>query len=282
MQHRTWSALLVVVGLVQGAPAHATPSCADQLGTYDKWIAPIKSDVARGAVMSDRVDELVAIPLRAGSPPKQSAMTLVVDKAGLHDGAGPARPASQAAGLIEANTNLAFARTNKHAISHGILVFATLDAPAASVRAAVTAASAAHEDVWLVFRPSDGKAAAPGPSAVTKELGKLGSKDVSTLVGVIQRELGTCDGLMEMMRELGGQTESSRLPVLTDAPRPALAKCSCKPRPDVVASILWKLAFQNLGVLVPVPAASIAALPWGDGKTTWKDLAPAIVKALAR
>jgi hypothetical protein len=67
MQHRTWSALLVVVGLVQGAPAHATPSCADQLGTYDKWIAPIKADVARGAVMSDRVDELVAIPLRAGS-----------------------------------------------------------------------------------------------------------------------------------------------------------------------------------------------------------------------
>ena len=99
---------------------------------------------------------------------------------------------------------------------------------------------------------------------------------------MIQREFGTCDGLMQMMSTMAGQTESSRLPVLIDAPVAALKKCSCKPAPDVVASILWKLAFHNLGVLVSVPASSIAGLPWGDAKATWGERASAVAKAVAK
>jgi len=279
MHTRQLAALTTLAALALARPALAEPGCADQLAAYASWLEPIKADLASGAVVSDRVDQLVAIPLRAGSPPKQPAMTLFVDAAGLHDGAGPARPASEAAALIAANTNIAFARTNKNAISHGVLVAATPDAPAASVRAGITAALAAHEAAWLVFRPSDGKAAAPAASSVTVELDKLGTKDVSALVTVVQREFGTCDGLMAMMRKLSGQTEASRLPILADAPRAALETCRCKPSPAAVASILWKLAFQNLAVVVPLPAKP-ATLPWGDAKATWKDAAPGIVKAL--
>ena len=279
---KSWTVLALVAAVAYGRVAEAGSTCADQLAAYDKWFAPIKADLDKGAVSSDRVERLVAIPLRAGSPPKQSAMTLVVDKDGLHDGSGPATKVSQAKTLIAENRNLVFAKTNKNAISHGILVFATADAPAASVRAAVAAAVASKESVWLVFRPSDGKAAAPATSAVTKEIDKIDSKDIGTLVKVVQREFGKCSGLMDMMQELSSESELSRLALLASAPHAALEKCACKTEPAVTASLLWKIIFSNLAVVVPVPATGADALAWGDAKATWKDAAPAIVKALAK
>ena len=266
---------LVLVAVLAAPHAVAEP-CAKKIAAYDKWLAPIKDDVAKGAVLADRVERWVAIPLRKGTPPKQSAMTIVVDKDGLHDGDGSAVPPSAAGALIEENVNISFARTNANAISRGILIAATPDAPASSVKAAV-AAAAAKENVWLVFRPSDGTAKAPAKSAVTEE---LGTRDVNALVKVITKEFGACSGLMSMMRSLGGQTESSRLPVILEQPSAALAKCKCKTSPDVVASVMWKLAFENLAVVVPVPAKAIAGLPWGDAKATWAEAAPAVVKAL--
>ncbi|HEV7556463.1 MAG TPA: hypothetical protein VGO00_13445 [Kofleriaceae bacterium] len=261
-------------------PAGAAPTCADQLAAYDKWVAPIRADVGNGAWMSDRVDELFAAPLHKGTLPKSPAMTLVVDVDGLHDGTKPARPISQAASMIEGNTNISFGRSNPQSISHGILVLAIAKAPAASVRAAVVAALASKEPVWLVFKPSDGKAAAPPKSAVTADLDKVKSSDVSGLVTIIQREFGACGGLMTMMQHLASDTEDTRASALVDQPRAALDKCQCKPSPAVIASILWKMAFQQLAVLISVPAK--ATLPWGDAKGTWNDIAPAIVAALAK
>jgi hypothetical protein len=258
----------------------AKPSCASQVSSYEKWLEPIKAEVAKGAVVSDRVDQLVAIPLQTGSPPDQPAMTIVVDKEGLHDGRKPARPPADAAALIEGNETIAWAKDHKNAISHGIVVLATRDAPAASVHAAVVAAAAAHEQVFLVFRPSDATAVAPAASAVTKEIDQLDSKDVSALVKVIQRDFGPCDGLMGMMQELSSQVESLRLKTLINAPGPALKKCSCKTPPAVAASILWKLMFKNLGVVVLVPDKLIGGLPWGDAKATWETVAGAVVKAI--
>lgn len=260
----------------------AAQSCPDQLAVLDKWLATAKADAANGAVMSDRVDRLVAIPLKKGTTPKQSAMTLVVDKDGLHDGNKPARPVGDAKALIEANPNIAFARSNANAIGRGILVAGASDAPAASVRAAVIAAAAAREQVWLVFRPSDAKVTAPAASPITKELEPLGSSDTSAMVQIITRELGACDGLMDMMRKMGGQTEATRLTTLVDATGPAVKKCQCKPSADRVASILWKLAFHDLGTLVAVTTKDIAALPWGDAKATWAGVASGVVKALGR
>ena len=173
--------VFAAVALAIAEPA-AAETCAKQVAAYDKWLAPIKADVAKGAVMSDRVERWVAIPLRKGSPPKQSAMTIVVDQDGLHDGDGAAVAPSDAGALIERNVNISFARTNKNAISRGILIAATPDAPASAVKAAVQAAAAAKESVWLVFRPSDGTAKAPASSAVTDE---LGTRDVNALVKVI-------------------------------------------------------------------------------------------------
>ena len=278
------SVLAIAAGLVlalAAAPAAAGPSCGQRLATYKAWNARIAGDVARGAVTSDDVGRLVAIPLRKGAAPEQPAMTLVVDRAGLHDGKGPARPPSDAAALIDANTNIAFARSNPNAISHGIMIFATEDAPVSSVRAATEAAAAAKERVWLVFRPSDAKAAPPKRSAVTKELAAAGD-DAGKLVAVIQRDFGACDGLMDMMRNLADETEASRLKDLLEAPAPAMAKCGCKASPEVVASILWKLSFGNLGVVVEVPADRIASLPWGAGTATWSHRGPAIASALAK
>jgi hypothetical protein len=87
---------------------------------------------------------------------------------------------------------------------------------------------------------------------------------------------------MGMMRTLAGATQATRLTTLADATGPAVKKCQCKPSADRVASILWKLAFQNLGTLVAVTTKDIAALPWGGAKATWADAAPAVVKALGR
>jgi len=261
-------------------PASAAPTCAEQLAVYDKWVAPIRADVGNGAWMSDRVDELFAVPLHKGSLPKSPAMTLIVDVDGLHDGNKPARPVSQAAIMIDANTNISFARSNPQAISHGILVLATRKAPAASVRAAIVAATATTESVWLVFKPSDGKAAPPAKSSVTAELDKIKGSEVSGLVEIVRREFGACDALMTMMQQLAGETDESRRSSLVDDPRAALDKCKCKASPAVIASILWKMAFQQLAVLVPVPAKT--ALPWGDAKGTWNDIAPAVVAALAK
>jgi hypothetical protein len=238
--------------------------------------------VASGAVLADRVDRLVAIPLKKSTAPKQPAMTLVVDKDGLHDGARPARPVGEAKALIEANPNIAFARSNANAISRGIVVAGASDAPAASVRAAVIAAVASGEQVWLVFRPSDAKIVAPAASPITKELEPLGSSDVGELVQIITRELGPCDALMGMMRKMGGQTEATRLKTLIEGTGPAVKKCQCKPSADRVASVLWKLAFQNLGTMVAVTAKDAGALPWGEAKATWAEAAPAVVKALGR
>ena len=268
--------VFAALALAVASPAVAD-TCAKQVTAYDKWLAPIKADVAKGAVMSDRVERWVAIPLRQGSPPKQSAMTIVVDKDGLHDGDGPAVAPSGAGALIERNVNIAFARTNANAISRGILIAATPDAPASSVKAAAVAAAAAKESVWLVFRPNDGTAKAPAKSPVTDE---LGTRDVNALVKVISKEFGACSGLMSMMQSLGGQTESSRLRAILDKPSAALAKCKCKTKPSVVASVMWKLAFENLAVVVPVPAKSIAGLPWGDATATWADAGPVVAKAL--
>jgi hypothetical protein len=65
------------------------------------------------------------------------------------------------------------------------------------------------------------------------------------------------------MRKMGAQTEATRLTTLVDATGPAMKKCQCKPSADRVASILWKLAFENMGTLVAVTAKDLAALPWG-------------------
>jgi hypothetical protein len=275
-----WIVLLASMALAGSAAA--APSCPDQLATLDRWLATAKTDAANGAVMSDGVDRLVAIPLKKGAAPKQSAMTLVIDKDGLRDGNKPARPIGDAKAIIDANPNIAWARGNANAISRGILVAGASDAPAASVRAAVVAAAASGEQVWLVFRPGDAKVKAPAESPLTKELAPLGSADVSKLVEIITRELGACDGLMGMMRKLSGQTEATRLTTMIDATGPAVKKCQCKPSADRVASILWTLAFQNLGTLVAVPAKDVGALPWGGAKATWADAAPAVVKALGR
>jgi hypothetical protein len=278
------SVLAIAAGValaLAAAPAAAGPSCGQRVAAYKAWNARIAGDVARGAVTSDDVDRLVAIPLRRGPAPDQPAMTIVVDRVGLHDGKGPARPPGEAAALIDANTNIAFARSNPNAISHGIIISATKDAPVSSVRAATEAAAAAKERVWLVFRPSDAKAAPPKRSPVTKQLAAAGD-DAGKLVPVIQRELGACDGLMDMMRNLADETESARLKDLLEAPGPAIEKCGCKPSPEVVASILWKLAFGNLGVVVEVPADRISSLPWGPGTATWSRRGPAVAASLAR
>lgn len=276
------ASLASLASLALAGRAAAAPACPEQLATLDKWLATAKADAANGVVMSDRVDRLVAIPLKKGTAPQQPAMTLVVDKDGLHDGNKPARPVGDAKALIEANSNIAFARSNKNAIGRGIVVFGTSDAPAASVRAAVIAAAAAGEQVWLVFRPSDAKVKAPAASPITKELAPLGTSDASKMIEIIVREFSPCDGLMGMMRKLSGQTEASRLTTLIDATGPAVKQCQCKPSADRVASILWKLAFENLGTVVAVTTKDAAALPWGDAKATWADAAPAVVKALGR
>ena len=205
-------------------------------------------------------------------------MTLVVDKAGLHDGTGPAVAVGEAKSLIASNRNIAWARTNKNAISHGILIHATADAPAASVKAAVEAGLAAKERVWLAYKPSDATAAAPAKSAVSEELANVDPKDISKFVDLVSREFGKCDGLMGMMRTLSGQTEASRMKTMLEAPAPALEKCACKTAPDVAASILWKLAFSNLAVLVEIK--STASLPWGDAKATWGDHGVEIARAI--
>jgi hypothetical protein len=277
MRNLLWS---VVVVAVYATSAGAAPTCADQLATYDKWIAPIRSDVGNGAWISDRVDDLFAVPFHKGTLPKMPAMTLVVDVDGLHDGGKSARPVSQAEIMIEGNTNISFARSNPQAISHGILVLATRKAPAASVRAAIVAALASKEAVWLVFKPSDGKAAAPAKSSVTAELDKIKSSDIQPLVTIVRREFGACSGLITMMQQLSSETEDGRRTALVDEPRAALEKCQCKSSPAVIASILWKMSFQQLAVLVAVPAK--ATLPWGDAKGTWNDVAPAVVAALAK
>jgi len=75
MHTRQLAALTTLAALALARPALAEPGCADQLAAYASWLEPIKADLASGAVVSDRVDQLVAIPLRAGSPPKQPAMT---------------------------------------------------------------------------------------------------------------------------------------------------------------------------------------------------------------
>ena len=279
MQARPWFAM-VVVGALAG-PAPASP-CSKQLAAYDKWIAPVKAEVASGAITLDAADRLVATSAHPAAPPPQPAVMLVVDADGLHDGHGPARPASEAADLIASNTNISFARDNPQAISHGIVVLAHADAHASDVRAAVTAALASHEQVWLAFRAAGRKSAAPARSAVTDEVGRLGPSDVDSLVTLIRREFGKCGGLMTMMQELGGETQASQLQSLTVRPRAALAACRCKEAPGIVASILWKLSFENLGVVVAVPAARAAKLPWGAASATWNDVAAGVVKALAR
>ena len=224
-------------------------------------------------------DRLVAMPLHKGPAPDQPAMKLVVDRDGLHDGHGGALPASQAAQLIASNRNIAWARSHKNAIAHGILVAGTRDALAADVHAAVAAAVAAHQPVWLLFRAQDARAKAPPPSAVSKELDAAG-QDINTLVPIIQREFGRCSGLMTMMRELGSQTKRLQLATLVKAPLPALKACRCKTSPDVVASILWKAGLSDLGAIIAVPPARVAALPWGDARATWAERAPRVVKAL--
>jgi hypothetical protein len=280
MPRAGWIALLASIALA--GRAAAAPSCPDQLAVLDRWLATAKTDAENGAVIADRVDRFVAIPLTKGTAPEEPAMTLVVDKDGLHDGNSPARRVGDAKALIDANRNIAFARENENAITHGILVAGTKEAPAASVRAAVIAAAAAGERVWLVFRPSDVKITAPAASSITKELAQIGDSDATKLAQIIAREFGACDDLMARMRTMASETQASQLTILIDAPGPDLKKCQCKPSPDRVASILWKLVFRNLGTLVAVTTKDIAALPWGDAKATWADVAPRIVKALGR
>lgn len=281
---KTWVGWLAAVAaacclLTASGDAFAGPSCKRELATYRSWLRRIKADVDRGAVMAGRVDRLVAIPLRKSTQPDEPAMTLTVDRAGLHDGRGGPVPARDAAALIAANRNIAWARTHRNAIVRGIVVAGASNALAANVHAAVAAAVTAHQRVWLMFRASDARAKAPPPSSVSKALAAAG-ESVNALIPILQREFGRCSGLMAMLRKLAGRTTKSRLPLLVDAPLPALKACRCKARPDVVASILWHLAFGHLAVIVEVPAARVASLPWGDSKATWAERAPLIVKAL--
>lgn len=155
------------------------------------------------------------------------------------------------------------------------------DAPASAVRAAVRAAVASGEQVWLVFRPIDAKVTAPASSSITKELASIGGlEDASKLVKIIKRELGACDDLMAIISNRAGETRATWLTTVADATKRAVKKCQCKPSADRVASILWTLVFQNLGTLVAVTTKDIAALPWGDDKASWADVAPDVVKAL--
>lgn len=278
MQARLGFAMVVVGALAGQAPASP---CSKPLAAYDKWLAPVKAEVGSGAITLDAADRLVATSAHPAAPPEQPAVMLVVDADGLHDGHGPARPASEAADLIASNINISFARDNPQAVSHGIVVLAHVDAHASDVRAAVTAALASHEKVWLAFRAADRKSAAPARSAVTDEVGKLGPSDIDALVTLIRREFGKCSGLMTMMQDLGSESQASQLHSLTVRPRAALVACHCKEDPGIVASILWKLAFENLGVVVAVPADRAAKLPWGAATASWNDVAAGVVRALA-
>jgi hypothetical protein len=271
-----------VASLALAGRAAAGPACPDQLAALDKWLATAKADVANGATIAGRPDRFVAIPLKKGTEPQLPAMELLVDKDGLHDGPGPARPARDAGAMIDANRTIEFARSNSNAITRGIFVAGTRDAPAASVRAAVIAAAASGEKVWLVFRPSDTKLKAPPASPITKELAPIGPTDAAKLVKIITREFGPCEALMEVMQNLGDATHAEKLTAMLDEPGPAVKKCQCKPSADRVAAILWTLVFRDLATLVEVTAKDVAALPWGGAKATWADAAPAVVKALGR
>jgi hypothetical protein len=260
------------------APADGGPACGDELSAYDRWLAPIRADFAAGARMADHVDRLVAIPLQ-GAGPEYRAMTLVVDDSGVHDGNGPARSADQAGQLIAANRNLQWSRDHSNAIAHGIVVEAIVNAPASSVRAALVAAGASREDVWLEFRASNASAAAPPVSRVTETLSKVDSHDVGPLVQLITNEFAKCPDLMKMMQGAADASEGQKVEALITKSSPAMSKCACATSPDVVASILWTMALKDLGVYLPVQRDAIAKLPFSAGKT-WKDAAPAVVKAL--
>jgi hypothetical protein len=279
-----WIAVLssIVASLALAGRAAAGPACPDQLVALDKWLATAKVDVANGATIAGRPDRLVAIPLKKSTEPQLPAMEILVDKDGLHDALGPARPVRDADAMIDANHTIEFARSNKSAITRGIFVAATRDAPAASVRAAVIAAVASGEKVWLVFRPSDMKLKAPPASPITKELAQIGPRDAAKLVKIITREFGPCEALMEIMQNLGDATHAEKLTALLDEPGPAVKKCQCKPSADRVASILWTLVFRDLSTLLEVATKDVTALPWGGAKATWADIAPAVLKALGR
>ena len=225
--------------------ANATPSCGDRMKDYAAWEAPIHADIEKGAFISDKVDELVALPLRGGTHPRHPAMTLVVDAAGLHDGKGPAVAVGDAKSLVAKNRSIEYARKNKNALPHGIVIHATPDAPAAYVKAAVDAGLATKERVWLTYKPSDSKGAAPPTSSVTDALAGTDDKDFEKLVEIVRREFDPCAGLRAMMQTLSGQTEESRMKTLVDAPAPALEKCACKTDPAVAAAILVEALLQK-------------------------------------
>jgi hypothetical protein len=92
----------------------------------------------------------------------------------------------------------------------------------------------------------------------------------------------TRPGWLVLLASLAFTGRAAAAPSCADQLATLVKKCQCKPSADRVASILWKLAFQNLGVLVAVTTKDIASLPWGGAKATWADAAPAVVKALGR
>jgi hypothetical protein len=276
--HRGLALLLFVYPLPSSAAPE--PACAEQVETLTKWLDLAKADKTRGAILAGRVEKLVATPIRAAEPPKEPMMTLVVHKIGVSEKPGAVSAIENTKSVIESNINYGFAKQNSNAIARGILVGGENDAPAASVRKVLAAASASGEKVWLLFRPSDAKIAAPPKSKVADELAKIDSTEMMKIVEIIRREFGPCEGLIGMMGKMGGQTMATRLDTIINTPPVALKECKCKTPGANIAAVLWSIAFRELAVAIPVPAAKLETLPWGDAKASWSSVAPGIVKAL--
>jgi hypothetical protein len=268
---------LILLSFLLANVAAAEPSCPAQKQALAKWLEGAAVDRDRGAILSSFADVLVAIPTRKASGLGMQAMDLVIEAEGVREGNGRLVPFAEVGALVGANRNLEFARGNPNAIARGILIHAHANAPAASVRAAALVALSTKERVWLAFRLADKQIAAPPPSPLTPSLEKIRPGDFDAVLAIVVTEFGRCEPLMAMMRKMAGLTPAGRLDLLIKGTPQALEECKCKlPGPNL-ASILWTLAFRDLGTAVEL-TGKLDKLPWGKG--TWAEAAPAIVKAL--
>jgi hypothetical protein len=266
------------------ALAAAPADCPARTQALKSWLQTASADGSRGAFSWGGSDKLVAVPFGGGSAAASQpvATELVVTAAGVDD-AGKIVSLAEAPRVIAKRIERAeyIAQYNPHAAAHGVLVAAEGDAPAESVQKALAAVAAQHEEVWLVFRPSDGTLTAPPKSKVSDEVAKLPPGD-GVLAGLLKRELGGCPGMADLLSRLGQQSqEDLQWKMLVEETPQALEKCACDPAPETVASIWWAFGgFRHLAIRERVPAERIDALPWGKPDAHWSQVAPEIVKAL--
>jgi hypothetical protein len=270
-------ATLALISALSAAPA--TGKCAG-LDALTSWLDKVESDRQRGAVLADDPTRLVAAPLRDPGGLGLPAMSIRVGADGLRAGrAGPVSPAG-ARQLVHDDPNVSYARENPKAFMRGVLILAEKDAPAASVKQAVAAATAEGERAWLVYRPSDVKTAPPSASALTRELQSLdrGESGVRRLVEIIQREWSACPGLLDALRTMSGGAD--RLETIVQKTVPALKECQCQCGADKVASIWWHF-LRDLTAAYPVPPDRMDALPWGKPGAKWSVVGSQVAAALA-